>query len=155
MDQILDFLRRPKLVNDLGDWVAKPTNSNFLQCEAPVLTTAGVSIPGLTVCIQVRTTADPYVCNETYGLYQLDAGKIKYPVFRIDVKPLWLVAHREEGREFYGPHINFGHRVKGKDLRTSYSCGPRYRKRWLKRFCLHTNIDWSVTGASQQLSLEL
>lgn len=106
-DEALRLMAETKLAADLLQWVDRKNHQGSKICASILVDSAGVTLPGLTVVLEVRSPVVAQSCLYLFTLMQLSHGK-KRRVYQLEVVPPTKRSHNGEAGAIYGPHEHVG-----------------------------------------------
>lgn len=89
-------------------WRPRGNQTNYRVCATTLHDAAGVSVPGMTLQLEVRRPARVGDCYFMFGVY-LSTRAGRWRVLQIEVYPANKPSHRcPDGTVLHGPHLHWG-----------------------------------------------
>jgi len=88
-------------------WTSRPNYAGSRVWAAPLADMQGITIPGLTLYMEVRSPIYADACLYLFTLLQ--RGTPNAPrLYQLEVCPPQKPSHRDAGQQFFGPHEHVG-----------------------------------------------
>ena len=138
LDDCRQRCRMVKHISEDVEWLEKPNHSGWLIARASLQDEHGITIPRL----YFQAVYMPGSKGEkiSYALMYRN-GTMSCRTFMLEVYPKHVLAHREPGKNIFGPHIQLGHEKLGFVARAVISnLSEPLSTRWVERFRRHARI---------------
>lgn len=105
-DEALALMARPKFVKG-GSWTPRVNHAGHVVWFAEVFDQEDITIPGVTVALEVKEAAPVDSCLHQLTLF-LRRGQAKRRVYQLEVVPAQKRSHNGPEGSIYGPHEHVG-----------------------------------------------
>lgn len=88
-------------------WDGRPNHAGHQICTAVLIDADGVTVPGLTIALEVKAPVFVDSCMYLFTVYKLIHGR-KERAYQLEVVPTAKRSHNGPEGTFYGPHEHYG-----------------------------------------------
>lgn len=88
-------------------WAPRSNHISHQHCAQVLFDSAGVTIPGLTVALEIRSPIVTAECLYLFTIFKLERGGGKRRAYQLEVCPAAKMSHRDATQTIYGPHEHF------------------------------------------------
>ena len=105
-DELQNLLELPKQAFNWTGWQARENHAGHLHGVATLVDPKGITMPGLTVQLEIKAPVVALTCFYLFSLMQA-SGRERKPIYQLEVTPRGKRSHNGKV-PIYGPHEHLG-----------------------------------------------